>query len=93
MSTQKVWFVTGASQGLGLSLVKQLLATGYAVAATSRKIADLQQEVGDHPAFLPLQMDLKNESSVQAAITATIAKFGRIDVVANNAGYGMIGAL
>lgn len=94
MSDKKVWFVTGASKGLGLSLVKQLLATGQLVAATSRKEADLINAVGaqsEH--FLPLQTDLTNDAGVWSAIDKTITTFGRIDVVVNNAGYGIGGSI
>ncbi|GAB4021453.1 SDR family NAD(P)-dependent oxidoreductase [Spirosoma migulaei] len=94
MDTKNVWFITGASKGLGLSLVKQLLQQGYNVAATSRNIEDLSRAVGqadNH--FLPLSVDLKTEASVEAAINATIAQFGRIDVVVNNAGYGLLGSI
>ena len=94
MTTKKIWFVTGASKGLGLTLVQQLLAAGYAVAATSRNLAELTQAVStatDH--FLPLHMDLSNEASVQQAIEATISTFGGLDVVVNNAGYGQLGGI
>lgn len=92
MDTNKVWLVTGASKGLGLHLVKKLLAEGYRVAATTRNLADLTL---DAPAeqFLPLQVDLVNEQSVGDAVTATINRFGAIDVVVNNAGYGQLGTL
>jgi NAD(P)-dependent dehydrogenase (short-subunit alcohol dehydrogenase family) len=94
MDNQKVWFVTGASKGLGLSLVKQLLKEGFKVAATSRKINELTDAVGvDGPNFLPLVLDLQNEDSVAAAIAAGIDRFGKIDVVVNNAGYGLTGSL
>lgn len=94
MSGKKVWFVTGASKGLGLSLVKQLLATGHLVAATSRKEADLVNAIGNQSEqFLPLQTDLTSEASVAAAIKSTIAAFDRIDVVVNNAGYGIGGSI
>lgn len=93
MDNQKVWFVTGASKGLGLTLVKKLLNNGYDVAATSRNLSDLSKAVGEHENFLPLAVDLINEDSVEAAISQTISKFGRVDVVVNNAGYGMLGAL
>lgn len=93
MENQKVWFVTGASKGLGLTLVKRLLSNGENVAATSRNVSDLSKAVGEHENFLPLAVDLINESSVEAAISQTISKFGRVDVVVNNAGYGMLGAL
>ncbi|RAK02746.1 short-subunit dehydrogenase [Larkinella arboricola] len=93
MNTQNVWFVTGASKGLGLSLVKQLLNRGYRVAATSRKLDELSRAVGTNDHFLPLAVDLKTESSVAEAITKTVDHFGRIDVVVNNAGYGLLGSL
>lgn len=94
MTTKKIWFVTGASKGLGLTLVRQLLADGYAVAATSRNLAELTQAVS--PAtdqFLPLHMDLGSEESVRQAIEATIGTLGGLDVVVNNAGYGLLGGL
>ncbi|MGM9476048.1 SDR family oxidoreductase [Pedobacter sp. GSP4] len=93
MKNQKVWFVTGASKGLGLTLVQKLINQGYLVAATSRNLSDLSKAVGEYENFLPLAVDLINESSVEAAISQTISKFGQIDVVVNNAGYGMLGAL
>ena len=69
MNNSKVWYVTGASRGLGLSLVKQLLASGYRVAATSRTVSELQDAVGvDDPAhFLPIKVDLtKAEDNYQS---------------------------
>jgi len=89
-----VWFVTGASKGLGLSLVKKLLNAGYRVAATSRDPERLQRSAGAGPErFLALDMSLSDESSVAGAVQRAVEHFGRIDVVVNNAGYGMIGAL
>ncbi|MCF2493266.1 oxidoreductase [Dyadobacter chenhuakuii] len=94
METAKIWFVTGASKGLGLTLVQKLLANGYKVAATSRSREDLQKAVGnDSPQFLALATDLKSEASVQESIEKTVAHFGRIDVVVNNAGYGLVGSV
>lgn len=58
MENQKVWFVTGASKGLGLTLVKTLLSNGLNVAATSRNLNDLTKAVGEHENFLPLAVDL-----------------------------------
>lgn len=94
METDKIWFVTGASKGLGLTLVQKLLAGGNKVAATSRNLEDLQKAVdNDSPQFLPLVTNLKSEASVQEAIEKTVAHFGRIDVVVNNAGYGLVGSV
>jgi NAD(P)-dependent dehydrogenase (short-subunit alcohol dehydrogenase family) len=93
-SIKKIWFVTGASKGLGLLLVQQLLQQGYGVAATSRNADDLRRAVGTASEnFLPLHMNLADEASVSEAIRATVAAFGRLDVVVNNAGYGLIGSL
>ncbi len=94
MSTKKVWFVTGASKGLGLTLVKKLLAEGYSVAATSRNVSELQKVISaENSDFLPLEVDLVNENSVSEAISKTVEKFGKLDVIVNNAGYGQLGTL
>ena len=95
MDTQKVWYITGASQGLGLILVKKLLDKGHRVAATSRDAHTLGQAVGmiDKDRFLPLAVDLNNVDSIDGSIQQTLAAFGRIDVVVNNAGYGMTGII
>lgn len=90
--THQTWFITGAARGIGLSLARQLLARGDNVAATSRTLASLHQALGqDNPRLLALEVDLVSEASVQAAIGKTIAAFGRIDYVVNNAGYGQQG--
>lgn len=94
MGNNKVWFITGASKGLGLELAKKLLAKGFKVAATSRSEASLIKELGNiSENFLPLEMDLVNESSVKNAIDKAINHFKTIDVLVNNAGYGLLGAL
>lgn len=93
MDNKKTWFVTGASKGLGLTLVKHLLAAGYTVAATSRNAAALTEAVGNHTNFLPLQVDLADDKSVAQAIQTTVDKFGHIDVAVNNAGYGIGGSI
>ncbi|MBD1362852.1 SDR family NAD(P)-dependent oxidoreductase [Mucilaginibacter sp. ZT4R22] len=94
MENTKTWFITGASKGFGLSLVKQLLNAGQNVAATSRNITELVKAVGvTAPNFLPLEVELGNEDSVGCAIHQTKAAFGSIDVVINNAGYGVGGSI
>src|SRR4051812_26313309 len=95
MNTSKVWYVTGASQGLGLTLVKKLLEKGYRVAATSRNVQKLKEAVGviDSDRFLPLVVDLNNLDCIDESVQQTLAAFGRIDVVVNNAGYGMTGTI
>lgn len=94
METKKVWFVTGTSKGIGFILVKQLLAKGYSVAATTRNAQVLIDELGNSSEnFLPLEVSLINDEDVANAVNKTIAHFGSIDVVVNNAGYGQIGTL
>ncbi|WP_298717250.1 SDR family NAD(P)-dependent oxidoreductase [Chitinophaga sp.] len=91
---KQVWFVTGASKGLGLSLAKTLISKGYRVAATSRRREDLVSAIGETSArFLPIGLDILDETAVQRAITATVGHFGTIGVVVNNAGYGLVGAV
>jgi NAD(P)-dependent dehydrogenase (short-subunit alcohol dehydrogenase family) len=95
MNTSKVWYVTGASRGLGLTLVKKLLDGVHRVAATSRDAHTLSQAIGliDKDRFLPLAVDLNNMDCIDESIQQTLAAFGRIDVVVNNAGYGMAGTV
>ena len=95
MKASKVWYVTGASQGLGLALVRNLLNAGYRVAATSRNAFTLKQAVGtvDAGRFLPLAVDLGNTDSIKHSIEETRLRYGTIDVLVNNAGFGMAGTL
>ena len=89
------WFVTGASRGLGLELVRQLLHRGDHVAATTRSSARLLEALTDVDVdqLLPLEVSVTDRSQVEGAIRQTIDRFGRIDVVVNNAGYGFLGAV
>jgi NAD(P)-dependent dehydrogenase (short-subunit alcohol dehydrogenase family) len=91
--SDKVWFITGASKGFGLALVRLLLSNGNKIAATSRHAANLEKHFGPHPNLLPLTVDLANEESVNNAVQQSIEKFGRLDVVVNNAGYFILGSL
>tara|TARA_R110001606_G_scaffold40185_1_gene109924 strand:+ start:153 stop:992 length:840 start_codon:yes stop_codon:yes gene_type:complete len=94
MNTKKVWFITGASKGLGLILTKKLLLQGCNVASTSRNKQSLIKEIGEeNEKFLPIEMDLTENENVKKAIETTINHFGRIDVLVNNAGYSQIGTL
>lgn len=90
----KTWFITGTSQGIGLVLVKQLLAQGFNVVATARNAESLKTAVGNSSnQFLPLQVNLIDEESVKQAVTTAIEKFGSIEYLVNNAGYGLIGGI
>jgi NAD(P)-dependent dehydrogenase (short-subunit alcohol dehydrogenase family) len=89
------WFVTGASRGLGLELVRQLLDRGDEVVATSRSAERLTAALAesDTSRLLALTVDLADESQVAAAVASGIERFGRLDVVVNNAGYGFLAAV
>ncbi len=87
------WFVTGASRGLGLELVKQLLEQGHNVAATTRSATRLGEALDESPRLLTLELDLTDEAAVAKAVSVTTDRFGSLDVVVNNAGYGFLGAV
>jgi NAD(P)-dependent dehydrogenase (short-subunit alcohol dehydrogenase family) len=95
MPESTTWFVTGTSRGLGLELVKQLLARGDNVAATTRSAERLEAALGDadRTRLLPLELDLTDEPAVAAAVRTAVDRFGGLDVVVNNAGYGFLGAV
>jgi NAD(P)-dependent dehydrogenase (short-subunit alcohol dehydrogenase family) len=91
---QKVWLITGASKGLGLTLTNLLLSLGHKVIATSRNIAALEKGITFNKENLyPLAMDVTSDQDVKKAIDLAIAHFGRIDVVVNNAGYSLVGSM
>ena len=90
----KVWLITGASTGLGRVLAEQVLAAGGLVVATARKpeqLALLHEKYGQQA--LALALDVTDEISVENALAAAVEHFGRIDVLVNNAGYGLVGAI
>jgi NAD(P)-dependent dehydrogenase (short-subunit alcohol dehydrogenase family) len=92
--SQKVWFITGASTGFGRELAQQLLASGASVVATARKPEQIADFQANHPeTALVLPFDVTDQASVEAAVAAALAKFGRVDVLVNNAGYGLAGAI
>ncbi len=90
---KRVWFVTGSARGIGARIVEAALAQGDAVAATSRDIASLQRRFGERDGLLGLALDVTSENQAAAAAHAALARFGRIDVLVNNAGYGLLGAV
>lgn len=88
------WFITGASSGFGYAFVEHALARGYNVAAAARDVSKLAALVARAPdRVLPVTVDVDRPGDAERAVAAALARFGRIDVVVNNAGYGVVGAL
>jgi NAD(P)-dependent dehydrogenase (short-subunit alcohol dehydrogenase family) len=93
-NSRRTWLVTGATSGIGRELVAQILAAGdqvTAVARRSARLGDLTEKYAG--TVLAIDADVRSESDMQRAVDATVESFGRIDVVANNAGYGLFGAV
>src|SRR6266849_2250346 len=91
---KKVWFITGSSRGFGHHWAEAALQRGDLVAATARNtdsLSALVETYGD--AVLPLQLDVTNREAARTAVTRAHETFGRLDVVVNNAGYGLFGAV
>jgi NAD(P)-dependent dehydrogenase (short-subunit alcohol dehydrogenase family) len=90
---KRVWFITGASRGLGALIAEAALADGNAVVAAGRNAAAIAERLGNSPALLPVALDVTDEAQAKAAVEAALEKFGRIDVLINNAGFGLLGAV
>ena len=81
----KVWVITGAGRGMGLSIAKAALAAGHKVVATGRNTDKVARAVGDSPDLLVVKLDVTSPADAEAAVKAVIDRFGRIDVLVNNA--------
>ena len=86
MSEKKIWFVTGAGRGMGVDIARAALAAGHAVVATGRDPERVSSAVGAHDDLLTVALDITDPASAQAAVDAAVERFGRIDVLVNNAG-------
>lgn len=92
MSQPKVWFITGATRGIGAEIVKAALAAGERVVATGRNRDQIAANFKEHSErLLPVELDVTKELHAFAAVETAVARFGRIDVLVNNAGYGQLG--
>lgn len=94
VNTDKVWLITGSSTGFGRALAEAALNRGYRVVATARQPEQLQELRDRYPnRVLTVALDVTNEQSVQQAVAAALNTYDRIDVLVNNAGYGLMGAV
>lgn len=89
----KTWFITGASRGFGALVTERALANGDAVVATARNPKAITERFGEHPNLLAVALNVSDEAQAHSAAKAAIARFGRIDVLLNNAGFGLMGAV
>ncbi|WP_163865148.1 SDR family oxidoreductase [Myxococcus eversor] len=86
MTDRKVWLITGAGRGLGVDLAKAALSAGHSVVATGRDPTKVAAAIGDHDGLLAIKLDVTRPEDARDAVEATLEKFGRIDVLVNNAG-------
>ncbi|WP_122335845.1 oxidoreductase [Pseudomonas coronafaciens] len=97
MTTQsgfkRVWLITGASRGIGALIAEAVLKNGDAVIAAGRQVGAITERLGNVLGLLPVKLDVTDKSQIDAAIAEAIQKFGRIDVLINNAGFGLLGAV
>jgi NAD(P)-dependent dehydrogenase (short-subunit alcohol dehydrogenase family) len=92
--SNRIWFITGASRGFGRSFAQAALAAGDRVAATARDTSSLDDLAGEHGEdMLPIELDVTDHDAAFAAVQKANDHFGRLDVVVNNAGYGVSGAV
>lgn len=89
----KIWFITGASRGVGALVAERALAKGDGVVATARNPSVIAERIGEHPNLLAVTLDVTVEDQAIAATKAAIDRFGRIDILINNAGFGLMGAV
>ncbi|WP_020656821.1 oxidoreductase [Massilia niastensis] len=89
----RTWFITGAARGFGALLVKEALQAGDAVIATARNPQQVIDQHGEHPNLLPLPLDVTDAQQAHAAADEGVRRFGRIDILINNAGFGLLGAV
>lgn len=94
MSRERVWLITGSAKGFGLEIAKAALESGAKVAAAVRSNPEeLSATFRYHPNLIVIVMDVTNEEQVISAVSQAIARFGRIDVLVNNAGYGLLSGI
>src|SRR5213078_3332938 len=85
MANQKIWFITGAARGMGVDFAKAALAAGHAVVATGRNTDAVAKAVGESDDLLTVKLDVTERGDAETAVRAAVDRFGRIDVLVNNA--------
>ena len=86
MTDNKVWFITGAGRGMGIDIARAALTAGHAVVATGRNTDTLTAALGQDDNLLAVPLDVTDPAAAEAAVKATVDRFGRVDVLVNNAG-------
>ena len=86
MTDKKVWFITGAGRGMGVDIAKAVLSSGNAVAGTARNPESVTKAIGEAEGLLAVRLDVTSPSDAEGAVRAALDRFGRIDVLVNNAG-------
>ena len=90
---KRVWFITGASRGLGAEIARAAIDNGDDVVATARDSNAVEKALGASAHLMPMSLDVTRPGAPERAVKAAVARFGRIDVLVNNAGYALIGAV
>src|SRR5258706_15925951 len=85
MTDKKVWFITGAGRGMGVAFAKAVLTVGHAVIATGRNPDAVTKAIGESDDLLTVKLDVTSRADAEAAVQAAVERFGRIDVLVNNA--------
>jgi NADP-dependent 3-hydroxy acid dehydrogenase YdfG len=83
---KKVWFITGAGRGMGTDIAREAVTAGHAVVATGRNADAVRKALGEHADLLVVRLDVTSAAEAEAAVNAAVERFGRLDVLVNNAG-------